>query len=83
MSSCEWAFPRTLALVRTGRIGNDVQRHGEGAPGRRGRVVIFEPESGGLPQGSFRTVADVTRTLLRAGSGLKVTPSLSRRSSAS
>lgn len=33
----------------------------------RGRVVIFQPETGGLPLGAYRTATDVTRTLLNEG----------------
>jgi CRISPR-associated endonuclease/helicase Cas3 len=51
----------------------------EGKLPGRGRVVVFEPEGGALPQGSYRTGTDVTRALLRAGDLDPNTPEAARR----
>jgi CRISPR-associated endonuclease/helicase Cas3 len=44
-----------------------------------GRVVLFEPAGGGLPQGSYRTGTDTTRALRRAGDLDLNTPEAARR----
>lgn len=33
----------------------------------RGRVIVFQPEGGGMPPGAYRTGADITRALLGRG----------------
>jgi CRISPR-associated endonuclease/helicase Cas3 len=51
----------------------------EGRLPQKGRVLVFEPEGGGIPQGAYRTGADVTRALLRAGGLDPNTPEVARR----
>jgi CRISPR-associated endonuclease/helicase Cas3 len=51
----------------------------EGKMSSLGRVVIFEPAGGGLPQGSYRSGTDVTRALLRAGDSDPNRPEAARR----
>jgi CRISPR-associated endonuclease/helicase Cas3 len=42
----------------------------EGRLPQKGRVVVFEPEGGGIPHGAYRTGADVSRSLLRGGASI-------------
>jgi CRISPR-associated endonuclease/helicase Cas3 len=45
----------------------------------RGRVIVFEPEGGGTPQGSYRTATNVTRSLLGYGNMNPDDPAWARR----
>ncbi len=44
----------------------------------RGRVVIFKPESGGLPQGAYRAGTDITAALIDGGNIDPNTPDAAR-----
>ncbi len=45
----------------------------------RGRVIVFRPEEGGIPQGAYRTGAGITGSLLGSGDIDPDDPAVSRR----
>lgn len=61
-------FP--LVLRALGPLDGIIQAAGRcNREGRltQGRVVVFRPEGGGMPKGSYRTGVDITEAMLRSG----------------
>ncbi|MGI8551103.1 MAG: CRISPR-associated endonuclease Cas3'' [Dehalococcoidia bacterium] len=67
-----------------GRCNREGRLHDSAGRALPGRLIVFQPEDGGLPQGLYRTATDTTQTMLRemtiAGSALDLDdPELYRR----